>query len=350
MRFLLFCAGTAACVAASASEIDPAALLAQSAAASRISNYQGVVIYRGDDRFEVLRVQHQFKDDSERERMVSLTGEPRQLLRIDNRLICILPKGRTMSVQGPSLKGVLSQLTAARIEQLKQFYDFRDDGPGRIAGRACNGVTVIPRDEYRYGYEVWLDKESKLPLKISLIGAHSDVLEQVMFTEIAFPDSIPDSAFETEVDINKFNLIAGSVPTLDSNPPPDNGEPQVRLDKLPPGFKIIAHDNRPMPEGNGQVEHLLLSDGLSAVSVFSAVQQQQVKAFSGISHMGAMQAYGRRVGSFHVTIIGEVPLQTIRLIGDGLHVPIPELITPDSPAEQAPSVIAAPSAPAPVSN
>ncbi|MCK9194984.1 MAG: hypothetical protein M0P19_14050, partial [Nevskia sp.] len=99
MRKLWLCAGTAAaCVTASAvaEPIDPAALLVKAAEASRTTNYQGVVIYRGDELFEVLRVQHRFKDDSERERMISLTGEPRQLLRIDNRLICILPKGHMM--------------------------------------------------------------------------------------------------------------------------------------------------------------------------------------------------------------------------------------------------------------
>lgn len=348
MRRLLFCAGAAAaaCVPSLAAELDPAALLVKSAEASRTSNYQGVVIYRGDDRFEVLRVQHRYKDDSERERMVSLTGEPRQLVRIDNRMIAILPKGRTMSVERPSPKGFLSQLTGERVEALKQYYDFRDEGQGRIAGRPCRGVSVAPRDGYRYGYEVWTDEESLLPLKISLIGPRSEVLEQVMYTEVSFPDSIPDSAFETEVDVSKFNLFARNLPKLDTPPASDHGEPQVRFDKLPPGFKVVVHDDRPMADGNGHVEHLLLSDGLSAVSVFSAVQQHEEKAFSGVSHMGAVQAYGRTVGSFHITIVGEVPAQTIRLIGDSLRVPIPGITAPAAPATPgAPSVAGRPGAP-----
>ena len=324
MRGLLFCAGTLACAAASAADVDPGALLVQSAEASRTSNYQGVVIYRGDDRFEVLRVQHRFKDDSERERMVSLTGEARQLLRIDNRLIAILPKGKTVSVERPAPKGFLSQLTVDRVKELKQWYDFRDEGQGRIAGRPCNGVTVAPRDIYRYGYEVWTDQETKLPLKVSLTGPRGEVLEQVMFTEVAFPDAIPDEAFETEVDTRKFNLITRNLPKLDALPPlPEHGEPQVTLEKLPPGFRVIMHDDRMLQDGSGQVEHLLLSDGLSSVSVFSEISQHEEKVFSGVSHMGAVQAYGRMVGSFHITIVGEVPAPAIRMIGDGLRVPLP---------------------------
>ncbi len=324
MRGLLFCAGTLACAAAPAADVDPGALLVQSAEASRTSNYQGVVIYRGDDRFEVLRVQHRFKDDSERERMVSLTGEARQLLRIDNRLIAILPKGKTVSVERPAPKGFLSQLTVDRVKELKQWYDFRDEGQGRIAGRPCNGVTVAPRDIYRYGYEVWTDQETKLPLKVSLTGPRGEVLEQVMFTEVAFPDAIPDEAFETEVDTRKFNLITRNLPKLDALPPlPEHGEPQVTLEKLPPGFRVIMHDDRMLQDGSGQVEHLLLSDGLSSVSVFSEISQHEEKVFSGVSHMGAVQAYGRMVGSFHITIVGEVPAPAIRMIGDGLRVPLP---------------------------
>lgn len=336
MRRLLFCAGTLACVTAAAAELDAGTRLVKSAEAARTTNFQGVVIYRGDERFEVLRVQHRFKDDSERERMVSLTGEQRQLIRIDNRLICILPKGQTMSVQRPALKGFLAQITPDRVQQLKQWYDFRDEGTGRIAGRPCKGVTVVPRDGYRYGYEVWTDQESLLPLKVSLIGQRGEVLEQVMFTEISFPDAIPDSAFETEVDSNKFNLIARTLPKLDAMTalPPEHGEPQVRLDKLPPGFKIVSHDDRPMPDGNSEVEHLLLSDGLSSVSVFSEVQQREEPGFSGVSHMGPVQAYGRSIGSFHITIVGEVPAQTIRMIGDGLRIPLPGVSSPNLTSPQ----------------
>lgn len=335
MRRWLLCAGVACATQTAqaapadkpetaAAALDAGMLLVQSAEATRTRNYQGVVIYRGDERFEVLRVQHRYKDDSERERMVSLTGEPRQLVRIDNRLICILPKGGAMSAERPTLKGFLAQLTAERVEQLKSHYEFRSEGEARIADRVCDGVTVRPRDKYRYGYEVWTDRETRLPLKISLTGPRGEVLEQVMFTEVAFPKSIPDEAFETEVDVRKFSLVTRNLPKLDEAPPPDqHGEPQVTFGKLPPGFRVVSHDDRPLPDGSGNVEHLLLSDGLSSVSVFSAVQSREEKVLKGISHMGPVQAYGTVVGSFHVTVVGEVPGATIRLIGENVRVPLP---------------------------
>ena len=84
-------------------------------------------------------------------------------------MIAILPKGQTLSVERPTPKGFLLQLTEARVQELKQYYDFRDEGHGRIAGRPCNGVTVAPRDGFRYGYEVWTDQESLLPLNLETL-------------------------------------------------------------------------------------------------------------------------------------------------------------------------------------
>lgn len=330
MRLVLACAGAAVCLlvsqAATAAALDgsaPAERLARIADAARTATYQGVLVYRGDEKFEVLRLQHRFRDGSERERMDSLTGAPIQLLRFDNRLVCILPKDRAVSLDRPALKGLLSQLTAERVKELEKWYQFRDLGGGRIAGRSCSGVAVLPRDEYRYGYEVWADQETGVPLKLGLLGVRGEMLEQIMFTEVSYPDSIADEVFETDVDTSRQNLITRDLPNLDAPPhPPDADRPQVAFDQLPPGFRVVAREQKPIGGGQGTLEHLLLSDGLSAVSVFSAVQQPVAApdhGFRGVSHVGPVQAYGRMIGAYHVTIVGEVPVQTLRMIGDGAH-------------------------------
>jgi sigma-E factor negative regulatory protein RseB len=345
MRSVLFRAGATAAwtvIAWSAQAGDPSATLIRAAEAARNTTYQGVILYRGDEQFEVLKVQHRFKDGSEREHLVSLTGEPRQLLRIDNRLICILPKERTVSIDRPAgMKSFIAQLKPERLRQLAQWYQFHDQGKGRIAGRDCTGVAVMPRDEYRYGYEIWADNATGMPLKVSMVDQREEVLEQMMFTEVSFPDSIEDSAFEEpQVDASRFRLVARDLPSLDASPSADD-RPQLSFDKLPPGYRVVAREQRPLPDGqDGKVEHLLLSDGLSAVSVFSTVEQHAPdKAFRGVSHMGPVEAYGRMVGSYHITIVGEVPTAAIRMIGDGVRPVFPfQLPAPaDAPPAGAPS-------------
>jgi sigma-E factor negative regulatory protein RseB len=344
MRSRLFLAGATAAwagVVAAAPAPEPFDTLIHAADSSRNTTYEGVILYRGDEEVDVLRVQHRYKDGSEREHLVALTGEPRQLLRIDNRLICVLPKDRMVSIDRPAgMKNFLSQFTAERLHQLSQWYEFRDEGSSRIAGRECNGVAVIPRDQFRYGYEIWTDKETGLPLKVSLVGQQSELLEQMMFTEVSFPAAIEDAAFEEpEVDPAKFRTIAQELPSLDVNPTPsDAPPPQVSFEKLPPGYRVVAREQHSLPEGQqGRVEHMLLSDGLAALSVFSTIEQHaQQKEFQGVSHVGPMEAYGRMVGSYHITIVGEVPAQAIRMIGDGTRPVFPFELPPASDNAPAP--------------
>jgi sigma-E factor negative regulatory protein RseB len=320
MRSVLFRAGAKAAwtvavfsVPLRALAADPADTLARAADAARTLTYQGVILYRGEDSFDVLKVQHRFRDGSEREHLVALTGEPRQLLRIDNRLICILPRDERMSIDRPAgMKNFLSQLSRDRLRRLAQWYEFRDQGSSRIAGRDCGGVAVLPRDQFRYGYEICADHDTGMPLKVSMMGQRGEVMEQVMFTEVSFPEAIEDAAFEEpQVDNSRFRTVARDLPALDAVPAQgsDNDRPQVSFEKLPPGYRVVAREQRPLPNGaDGRIEHLLLSDGLSAVSVFSAVEQHAPdKSFQGVSRMGPMEAYGRTTGSYHITIVGEVP-------------------------------------------
>ena len=333
MKGVLLCAGAFGFAAAQqVSADDAAAGLSRAAEAARAVTYQGIAVYRGgDDELEVFKVQHRFLNGSERERILNMSGDPVQLLRTDDRVIWILPKGQTMTRERPTLKGVLSQLTPARVAQLASWYTFVDEGASRIADRPCNGIMVAPRDGYRFGYEVWYDQETRIPLKISLVGPHGEVLEQLMFTEVSFPKSIPDAAFETEIDTSKFNLVTKNERPVDlANHPADNsGRSQVVFGSLPPGFQVVSREHGPLPNDQpGQMEHLLLSDGLASVSVFSAIRQPSPeKAFSGISHVGSVQAYGRMAGDYHITIVGEVPSSTIRMIGDNLS----PVFTPDIP-------------------
>ena len=64
------------------------------------------------------------------------------------------------------------------------------------------------------------------------------------------------------------------------------------------------------------VEHLVYTDGLAAVSVFVEKRGEDSKPFMlGPSRMGAVNALGSRVDDYQVTTVGEVPAETIALIG-----------------------------------
>lgn len=327
---------------------DAADWLLKMSESARISNYQGVVIYRGDDLLETFRVAHRYDEGDERERVQSLTGEVREVLKHDNKVICILPKDQRLTVNRPTPKGLFPGLNEAKLRQIAELYNFRDLGKARVAGRSSRGIAIAPKDQFRYGYEIWADDETAVPLKVSLTGRDGKVMEQMFFTEVQFPAKIPDSAFELAFDPKTMRKVteesaeaiskAAADATVDvaTEQAPDHSDsPDLPIGKLPPGFQVIMRDRRTLPNNQGAVEHVLLSDGLTAISIFRA--QQLVpddRAFRGVSQMGALNAYGRVVGKMHITVVGEAPRETVRMIGDsfGVSTEVPPAASPPLPA------------------
>lgn len=285
---------------------DPAAWLVQVSNAARQANYQGVVVYRDARQMEVLRVVHRSKNGVVQERLTSLTGKPRDIVQEGDNVSCVSGNGPAEAAAGLP-RGLFPVMSAETLGAAAKHYEFRDLGEARVAGRACQGVLMAPRDEFRYGYEICADRDTAVPLRVTLRDAKGQTVEQLMFTEVAFPEQIADTAFA---------LPPGAAAVPGAPAQAATGEEKWRLAQLPPGFRVVLRSAQPAAEGNGIVEHVLLSDGLSAVSVFGA-QRPAGQVFNGLSHMGAMNAYGRAVGAYHVTVIGEVPPSTVRLIGDG---------------------------------
>jgi sigma-E factor negative regulatory protein RseB len=355
----LTCVGLSLTAPAFAGDEAPGDWLLKVSEAARTVNYQGVVIYRGDDMLDTFRVAHRYDNGDERERMQSLSGEVREVLKNDDKVICILPKDQKMTVNLPTPKGFLPGLTADRIQQISTLYEFKDLGESRVAGRVCRGIVIAPRDEFRYGYEVWADKETAVPLKVSLLGRDRHALEQMFFTEVEFPATIPDSAFVTAFDPQTMRQVtqsaapAISAAAAEVAAEPDHPEAaaaaaapsrEPEFSNLPPGFRVTMRDSRILPDHRGAVEHVMISDGLTAVSIFrSQIVVPEERPFRGVSQMGAVHAYGRVVGRVHITVVGEAPQETVRMIGDSFRVQEAD------PAMNtaAPSPVAPPAAPAP---
>lgn len=306
-------AGACAVAALPAAAADPASdWLLRVSDAARQATYQGVVVYRDARTMEVLRVVHRNKDGRVQERLTSLTGRPRDVLQEGDQVSCAIGD-RPIEATGGMPSSLFPAMSAQALTQAAQHYQFRDLGEARVAGRTCRGVVMEPRDEFRYGYEVCADSATAVPLRVTLRDARGQTVEQLMFTEVSFPAEIADAAFALPQRTAEALAARGLAVTAASGPG------SWQLAQLPPGFRVVGRSQQ-AAEGGGIVEHVLLSDGLSAVSVFGG-RRAAGRVFSGFSHMGAMNAYGRAVGAFHVTVVGEVPQSTVRLIGDGFQPP-----------------------------
>lgn len=297
--------------------------LPQASQAVRTTNYRGVLVYLRGGSIDTLRIVHRYRDGEERERLVSLNGEPREVLRQGPVVTSLLPERRVAMVAQHPRKGLLSNFGRYSTERLDEHYSFHNLGNVRLAGRHCRVVLLEPKDPYRYGYRLMIDRQTHLPLRLDLLSGNK-VLEQLMFTSIEFPDSIPDEDLDASYDTRNYHWIRHQ--SIEAKGPEANGD-GWRIEDVPVGFKLAENGLRRVG-GGGVARQFLFTDGIATVSAFIA-PPGGVRGFTGGTTMGAVNAYGRQVDGYQITVVGEVPEITVRYIAEHLEHRSPASVAKD---------------------
>ncbi len=273
-------------------------------------NYDGTFVYLHDGKLEAMRIIHQLGSTGEKERLISLTGSAREVLRDAESVTCIMPDSKSVMV-GQSRPRNLLPMVPQDLDSLLRYYHFETLGEDRMVGLQARTVAITPRDEYRYGYHFWIDKSSKLPLKSDLTGADGAPIEQIMFTRLDIGSSISDDALQPSLTGKDYAWYHQSSPEA---PPPQTGESRWFVGRVPDGFSMTHYQRKRMqPEGQ-DTEHMVFSDGLATVSVYVESLSSDGDAFTGLSGMGAMNAFGAIVDGHQVTVVGEVPALTVEMM------------------------------------
>ena len=285
--------------------------LEKMANAAQTLNYDGIFVYRNGDRMESMRIIHRAEPGDERERMVSLTGAPREVLRDNEKVTCILPDNQSVVVAKSRPRSVALR-TFDPQEGFAEHYRLSSRSGERVAGRETMMVSVGAVDEFRYGYRLWLDRITGLLLKLELIGETNQALEQFVYTDIKLPVRIPDHLLEPAISGEGFTWYRDDPTKMTSEPESDDVW-SVRW--LPKGFEMSDRVYNPTGVSRMPVEHLVYSDGLASLSVFIERLDTAAERLEGRSRMGAINAYGSVIGSFQVTVVGEVPGVTVERVG-----------------------------------
>lgn len=291
---------------------NPDAWLKQMETALKTVNYHGTFVYIHDDQAETMRVYHRVGPDGTRERLISLNGSAREVLRDDDEVKCILPDDKAVFVEKRHNRGTVARGIPLNAANNTEHYEFQLLGTGRIAGRDARLVAINPRDELRYGYRLWLDQATGLPLRSELVNDEGQPIEKMMFTEITVGGEIADELLESSVPGEDFKW---HVRTSDKETVLQNNSP-VRFETLPAGYAIVSAESR--GEDKLPSYHLVLSDGLASVSVFAEPLQEGKPALAGLSRLGAVNAFGVRLPKHHVTVVGEVPEATVAAIAEAV--------------------------------
>jgi sigma-E factor negative regulatory protein RseB len=283
------------------------------AKAAQMLNYDGTFVYRNGATIQSMRIIHRFGDEGERERLVALSGAAREVLRDRERVTCILPDSRSVVVAKSRPRTFPYSKLFASDSGFRRFYAMSVHKGERIAGRHTELVAVEPLDLFRYGYRLWMDRDTGLLLKSELIDEHDAIVEQLVYTNIDLPATISDELLEPEISgvgYTWYNHDAPAPASSAQSPAPSQWSPEW----LPEGFALRDHARNLILASRDPVEHLVFSDGLASLSVFIERLDTAAQPLDGPSSMGAVNAYGSMVDGFQVTVVGEVPAATVERV------------------------------------
>jgi len=281
-------------------------------AALNNASYVGEFVSESAERTERLAITHRVRDGVVSERLVSLTGHGRELVRENDEVVVYLPDQKLAIIERRSgrsdLMGALPQFEGRMASWYKVDWVGRetldDFGPTAV-------VAVRPLDGYRFGYRLWIDVDSHMPVRSDLADGSGRVIERLRFTKLRFDDNIPDSAFEPAVDRRKLRWVRQS-------PQSEEEMPAWRAAQVPPGFRLSVSGMQALAGAGSPVNHLVYSDGLATVSVFIQTPEPGKAPMQGTTRSGVASAFTTVVDGHQVTAVGEVPPRTLKFIASGL--------------------------------
>ncbi|MEE4186332.1 MAG: MucB/RseB C-terminal domain-containing protein [Gammaproteobacteria bacterium] len=277
-------------------------------------NYQGSLVYMAPGRAETFRVFHRVERNKVTERLIALDGAGAEIIRNDAVVICIFPDTQSVVVEarnaGAKHSNPLQSRLPAYSSSLNEHYRLSIGANERILGRPATVVDIAPRDDYRYGYRLWLDADTAMPLKAQLIGEDAAIpVEEIRFTEIKMPGIVDVSAVQTGLDTTGYSWV------LQNNKPgPAVADERVgswRADEPPAGFELVMSAVEVTQDSPVPRTHLVYTDGLATVSVFVDMGVAASEQAQGLAMMGAANAYSVMRDGLLLTAIGEVPPRTV---------------------------------------
>jgi sigma-E factor negative regulatory protein RseB len=335
-----------------ASANDAVALLNEMAYALHNLNYKGRMVYSIGNDISTLSIDHFQENGIEKE--------------------VVTPLDRNSGEYVVESSGFLLSNIPKISPEMEKIYAFDLGGMGKVAGRPCRIVLARPKDRKRYLKKYCIDLEHKLLLQYTLINQKHEPVERFMFTDFsvyqrdvsektAEKEKPQEPLAEQEISQGRANKAKVAAPVVQSGltstntvvPADDNllvsmnslgaspvsesvladnvdnnraGNTEMPatkqanwiVDPLPKGYSI-----RPQSHTGGNdtldEEHIVISDGLSAVSIFISQDQDNNKSQQHETiQSGATNILTKHKDNYLVTLVGEVPLVTLNDIFSGL--------------------------------
>lgn len=269
---------------------DPLSWLGRVATAGQRLNYSGTFIYQSGKNFETSRIVHMSDANGEHERLEVLDGSPREVIRSNSEVRCVLPDQKTVIVDRPGSRRAFPSRLPVAFGGLAENYRIRKGNVGRVAGLDAQQIILEPKDDLRFGYQLWAELQSGLLLKARTVDERGEIVEQFTFSDVKIGGEIGSDAFRPRnVKHSDWRIVQANGVEVRKE------ESGWVLNTPLNGFALMSVMRRPLGRDRGEALHMVYSDGLASISVFIEPNDGS-RADLGPFASGAINIYKRVVG------------------------------------------------------
>lgn len=274
--------------------------------ASRKLPYEGIFVMQMGDRLQTVQVENHTAGIPDGSRLVVLDGQQREVRCYRNESVTLAWGAKGQQFERRLGSRHFPDLLPENAGKLVENYALRLGEIDRVAGKECQSLELVPKDQYRWGYVLCADRLTSLPLRAVMVDGEGRPLVTYAFVKVR-----PGSAGKLDPD------LPGLVTSDELHPVEGSA---IAVKQLPPGYAKVAAIKRKLPKRIGEVEHWVFSDGLNHISMFVEPAPKHLVSLKGQSSRGMMNMLTRKVGRYQVTVLGDAPWPAVEAVAMNLAV------------------------------
>lgn len=283
----------------------PLDYLNKMAEAHRTLNYEQIYVLQEGDEAVSWRYRHAQSENKRYAQLLKLDNARQEII-LQHNQIGYFGEFAPFSLQAEQILDNLPSVIYTDFNRL-QGYTMLDLGRSRVANRVARIIRLLPNDDFRYQYLLWIDEETHLLLKSELLDRDKNRLEEFRVLK----SSVDDELQEIIEPISEL-VLPTQVEAKSDYIPPMNWKPKW----LPKGFELKS-SGRPSIHGtlsySDFIESQFYSDGLFSFTIYLA-DNKGVPFEEQFWRDGKTSVYSQTVGDNDVIIIGEIPIASARHI------------------------------------
>jgi sigma-E factor negative regulatory protein RseB len=276
-------------------------------------NYQGTLVVTASGSISSSRITHYCEGSQTYEQIDILDGQPRRVLRKNDQVLTLWSGAKVARLEQREPIPPFPALLTDGEEQLFERYELVAEGPGRLAGHEARVFLLRPRDESRFAQRVWSEQVTGLLLRADVLAPDGRVLESSAFSELTIgAKTRPEGVQSALKHLDGWRLVKPVHQRTDLQT--EGWQLKVPV----AGFRQTSCVKRQLEPAMDQdrqaaadVVQAIFTDGLTHVSLFIEPLRPDRHRPGGAT-MGATHTWMQPIGAHWVTVVGDVPMATLK--------------------------------------